>query len=102
MSKELPLNKPSVVPRRKFLANAAAVSGAAIASFPMVAAAQTPIVLRVQSTWPAKDIFHEYAQDYVRRVNEMAGNRMRVDLLPAGAIVGALQMQDAVDRKSVV
>jgi TRAP-type mannitol/chloroaromatic compound transport system substrate-binding protein len=97
MSRELPQNKQSTSSRRKFLAGAAAASGAAIAGFPMISVAQSPIVLRFQSTWPAKDIFHEYAQDYARRVNEMSGGRLRLDLLPAGAVVGALQMQDAVN-----
>lgn len=80
--------------RRKFIAGAA--GGAALA-FPMISKAQAPITLRFQSTWPAKDIFHEYAQDYARRVNDMAGGRLKLDLLPAGAVVGALQMQDAVN-----
>ena len=62
----------------------------------MIAKSQTPIVWRFQSTWPAKDIFHEYAQDYARRVNEMASGRLRLDVLPAGAVVGAFEMQDAV------
>ncbi|HTR59563.1 MAG TPA: twin-arginine translocation signal domain-containing protein, partial [Casimicrobiaceae bacterium] len=83
--------------RRKFLkaATGATVAGAAL-GFPAIATSQTQIVWRFQSTWPAKDIFHEYAQDYARRVNEMSGNRMRLDVLPAGAVVGAFGMQDAV------
>jgi TRAP-type mannitol/chloroaromatic compound transport system substrate-binding protein len=84
------------VSRRKFLGAAAAtVSGAAALGFPMIATA-APIVWKFQSTWPAKDIFHEYAVDYAKKVNEMAGGRLRLDVLPAGAVVGALQMQDAV------
>lgn len=90
-------NSRQPMSRRKFLtATAASVGGAAAIGFPMVSRAQT-ITMRFQSTWPAKDIFHEYAQDYVRRVNEMAEGRMKLDLLPAGAVVGALQMQDAVN-----
>ncbi len=83
--------------RRKFIAGAAGAAGAAGLAFPMISRAQAPITLRFQSTWPAKDIFHEYAQDYVKRVNDMAGGRLKLDLLPAGAVVGALQMQDAVN-----
>ena len=83
--------------RRKFIAGAAGAAGAAGLAFPMISKAQAPITLRFQSTWPAKDIFHEYAQDYVKRVNDMAGGRLKLDLLPAGAVVGALQMQDAVN-----
>ncbi len=83
--------------RRKFIAGAAGAAGVAGLAFPMISKAQAPITLRFQSTWPAKDIFHEYAQDYVKRVNDMAGGRLKLDLLPAGAVVGALQMQDAVN-----
>ena len=80
----------TVASRRKFLKRAAIGTGAAAIGFPMIAKAQAPITLRFQSTWPAKDIFHEYAQDYVRRVNEMGGGRLKLELLPAGAVVGAL------------
>lgn len=95
--KDAPKAPASAAPspaRRKFIAGAA---GASTLAFPMISTAQSPITLRFQSTWPAKDIFHEYAQDYARRVNEMAGGRLKLDLLPAGAVVGALQMQDAVN-----
>ena len=87
--------------RRKFIAGAAAATAsAATLGFPMVSRAETT-VLKFQSTWPAKDIFHEYALDYAKRVNEMGGGRLRLDVLPAGAVVGALQMQDAVNSGSL-
>ena len=79
--------------RRKFFATSAA--GAAAAGFPMVSFAQTT-TFNFQSTWPSRDIFHEFASDFVRVVNEMSGGRLRINLLPSGAVVGALQMQDAV------
>ena len=87
----------TVASRREFLKRAAIGTGAAAIGFPMIAKAQAPITLHFQSTWPAKDIFHEYAQDYARRVNEMGGGRLKLELLPTGAVVGALQMQDAVN-----
>ncbi len=102
MSRKLPVlakAESTAAPRsrRKFLKAATGVAaGTATLGFPMIAKSQAPIVWRFQSTWPAKDIFHEYAQDYARRVNEMSGNRMRLDVLPAGAVVGAFGMQDAV------
>jgi len=55
------------------------------------------VTFKFQSTWPTKDIFHEYAQDYAAKVNAMSGGRLKLDVLPAGAVVGALQMQDAVN-----
>ncbi|WP_229358972.1 TRAP transporter substrate-binding protein [Halomonas salipaludis] len=87
---------PPSASRRRFLTGSAAAVGAAAAvGFPSIAVAQTT-TLRFQSTWPNQDIFHEFAADYVRIVNEMSGGRLRLNLLPAGAVVGALQMQDAV------
>ena len=84
--------------RRKFLkgtAVTAAGAAAATVAAPNVARAQT-VTLRFQSTWPSRDIFHEFAQDYVTIVNNLSGGRLKLDLLPAGAVVGALQLQDAV------
>ncbi len=81
--------------RRRFLIGSAAAVGAAAVGFPMISRAETT-TLRFQSTWPSQDIFHEFATDYTRIVNEMSGGRLRLNLLPAGAVVGALQLQDAV------
>ena len=59
--------------RRRFLkAASTGAVGAGAMSFPMVSTAQTT-TLRFQSTWPAKDIFHEYANDFAKKVNDMAG-----------------------------
>lgn len=80
--------------RRKFLLGAGAV-GAATLAMPQVSRAQT-IVWKYQSTWPTKDIFHEMAVDYAKKVNEMTGGRLKLDVLAAGAVVPAFQMQDAV------
>lgn len=82
------------VARRKFLKAAAATAAGAVA-MPHVARAQDT-VWRFQSTWPLNDIFHEFAADYARMVTEMSGGRLTLELLPAGAVVGALQVQDAV------
>lgn len=76
-------------------ASAVAAAGAAVLATPSVSRAQT-VTLRFQSTWPQRDIFHEFAQDYVTRVNSLAGSRLRVELLAAGAVVGAFQLMDAV------
>ena len=82
--------------RRKFFSTAAAGS-AAVLGVPVVAKAQNaPITFRFQSTWPAKDIFHEYALDYAKKVNDMAGGQLRIEVLPAGAVVPAFNLLDAV------
>jgi TRAP-type mannitol/chloroaromatic compound transport system substrate-binding protein len=84
--------------RRDFLAGAAVAAAGASAAIaaPQVARAQETIIFKFQSTWPAKDIFHEYAADYVAKVNGMAGGRLKLDLLPAGAVAKAFEVQDAV------
>ena len=87
--------KPS---RRKFLTGAAGVAGAAALGAPMISVAQSPIVLKMQGAWGAKDIFNEFAQEYVNRVNEMAGGRLRIDYLVAGAIVKPFEVMDATSK----
>lgn len=85
-------------PRRRFLKQAAAGTvGAGAAAFPMVSTAQT-VSMRFQSTWPAKDIFHEFANDFAKKVNDMAGGRLKIDVLPAGAVVPAFQLLEAVNK----
>lgn len=88
----------SAVNRRKFLKAATIAGGAVVGAAPMVSVAQSPITFRWQSTWPAKDIFHEYAQDFARKVNDMSGGRLKIDVLPAGAVVKAFDLIDAVSK----
>jgi TRAP-type mannitol/chloroaromatic compound transport system substrate-binding protein len=83
-------------PRRRNLLKGAAVAAGAV-SAPMVSMAQTTS-LRFQSTWPAKDIFHEYANDFAKKVNDMAGGRLKIEVLPSGAVVPAFQLLDAVNK----
>jgi TRAP-type mannitol/chloroaromatic compound transport system substrate-binding protein len=84
--------------RRAFLKSGAvaAAAGAASLAMPNVARAQDAVTFKFQSTWPAKDIFHEYAADFVARVNEMAGGRLKLELLAAGSVAKAFEVQDAV------
>jgi TRAP-type mannitol/chloroaromatic compound transport system substrate-binding protein len=86
-------------PRRKFLKGAAVGgAGAAALSFPMIAKSQGVQTLRFQSTWPAKDIFHEYALDFAKKVNDMTGGEMKIEVLPAGAVVPPFGLLDAVSK----
>jgi TRAP-type mannitol/chloroaromatic compound transport system substrate-binding protein len=85
--------------RRKFLTGAsAATAGAAIAGFPMISVAQSPVVMKMQGAWGAKDIFNEMAEQYVKRVNDMAGGRLRIDYLVAGAVVKPFEVMDATSK----
>ncbi|NEX48504.1 TRAP transporter substrate-binding protein [Pseudotabrizicola algicola] len=85
--------------RRSFLRKGA-LGGSAAAAASVLAApavlAQAPIVMKMQTSWPASDIWMDFARQYVQRVEEMSGGRLKIDLSPAGAIVGAFQVMDAV------
>ena len=104
MSEKLPVpaqaeSRPSARSRRKFLkAAAGAAAGGATLGFPMISVAQSPIVIKMQGAWSATDIFNEFAMEFVTRVNEMAGGRLRIDYLVAGAVVKAFEVSDAVSK----
>ena len=83
--------------RRKFVLAMGAAASAAVAA-PRVAKAQGPVTMRWQSTWPSKDIFHEFALDYAKKVNDMTGGDLKIEVLPAGAVVPAFQLLDAVSK----
>ena len=110
--------------RRKFLTGAAAATGAALTAFPMLAAAQDkkdakapeakapaapavvsstgPTSMRWQSTWPAKDILHEYALDYAKKVNDMTGGGLRIEVtLPKSLILYASGEASLRPRRSL-
>jgi TRAP-type mannitol/chloroaromatic compound transport system substrate-binding protein len=85
--------------RRSFLRKTALAGGAAAGSILAAPAvlAQSPLVVKMQTSWPASDIWMDFARQYTTRVEEMSNGRVTVDLLPAGAVVGAFQVMDAVN-----
>jgi TRAP-type mannitol/chloroaromatic compound transport system substrate-binding protein len=91
---------PRQVLRRKVLG--AAVSGGVAVGMGLTtvrkATAQSTITLKMQSTWPTKDIFHEVFVDWGKKVEEMAGGRLKIDILPAGAVVPAFQLIEALHQ----
>jgi TRAP-type mannitol/chloroaromatic compound transport system substrate-binding protein len=89
--------KDTTSTRRRFLKVAAAGAAASVAA-PAIVSAQGPISMRWQSTWPSKDIFHEYALDYAKKVNDMTGGDLKIEVLPAGAVVPAFGLLDAVSK----
>jgi TRAP-type mannitol/chloroaromatic compound transport system substrate-binding protein len=96
-----PQQDSKTVSRRSLLKGAAgAAAGAAALAFPAVkrASAQAPITLKMQSTWPTKEIFHEIFEDWAKKVNEMAAGRLKIDVLPDKAVVPAFELIEAVSR----
>ena len=87
--------------RRAFLKTAAvggAVAAAGSIAAPAIVKAQGVTNMRWQSTWPSKDIFHEYALDFAKKVNDMTGGDLKIEVLPAGAVVPAFGLLDAVSK----
>ena len=101
MSNSVKQNEVKQVNRRSFLKGAATVGAVATASTigaPAIhAGAHGAITMKMQTSWPASEIFQEMAQQYVDRVEAMSNGRIKIDLLPAGAVVGAFQVLDAVN-----
>ena len=91
--------KKTKVSRRKFIKTGAVVAGAGAATLamPNVSMAATK-TLKMQSSWGATSPFQDMAKEYVTRVEAMAGGRLKIDLLPSGAVVKAFQVQDAVHK----
>jgi len=85
--------------RRDFLKKGAVGGTVAVAAatmgFPNIAKAAT--TLKVQAAWGG-GVFLKNAQDYVKRVNEMSGGSLKIDLLAVNSVVKTSQMQDAVHR----
>jgi TRAP-type mannitol/chloroaromatic compound transport system substrate-binding protein len=90
-------NEDTQTNRRRFLTVAAAGAAATVAA-PNVLAQTGPVNMRWQSTWPSKDIFHEFALDFAKKINDMTGGDLKIDVLPAGAVVPAFQLLDAVSK----
>jgi TRAP-type mannitol/chloroaromatic compound transport system substrate-binding protein len=84
--------------RRRFLTGTAA---AAALGAPALARAQGPIVLRLQSSWPAKSLLHEYALDFAKKVNDMTGGDVRIEVLAADAAAPASDPLEAVSKGAV-
>ncbi len=86
------------ISRRNVLKAAIAAGGAAVLGFPNIVKSQGVTSMRWQSTWPTKDIFHEFALDFAKKVVDMTGGDLKIEVLPAGAVVPAFGLLDAVSK----
>jgi TRAP-type mannitol/chloroaromatic compound transport system substrate-binding protein len=116
MIKKQDVKSPEASPtRRKFLTGATAVAATTVLAAcgkeepkpaaapaapaaPAVVVKPSTIVLKMQGAWSATDIFNEFAQEFVKRVNDMAGGRLKVDYLVGGAVVKPFEVTDAVSK----
>jgi TRAP-type mannitol/chloroaromatic compound transport system substrate-binding protein len=77
-----------------------AAAGALIMTPPERASAQvtSPIVLKGQSTHPASANLHLIFKLWAETLEKMSGGRLKVETLPAGAIVPAFEVFDATSK----
>jgi TRAP-type mannitol/chloroaromatic compound transport system substrate-binding protein len=90
--------KSNPVTRRRFLKTGAVAAGATAigaVAMPQISRAQTT-TFRMQGSWGKADVFNEMAEDYVKRINDMAGGRLRIDYLVGGSVVHPFQVFDGV------
>lgn len=80
-------------------AGVAACLSAALAAGP--ATAQTPIKLRFQASFPSSSFIFENVKWWTERVKVLSGGRLEIELLPAGALVPAFEVLDAVHKQVI-
>lgn len=54
--------------------------------------------IRMQTAVPSASIYFELLQRYADRVDKMSNGRLKIEILPDGAIVPAFEILDAVDK----
>lgn len=65
---------------------------------PVSTASGRTFTWKMQSTWTAGDFHQNNPADFVNMVGEMSGGRLKIELMPAGAVVPALEVLDAVHK----
>jgi TRAP-type mannitol/chloroaromatic compound transport system substrate-binding protein len=55
------------------------------------------ITWKFQTSFGATDIIHEMGKGWASKVQDMSGGRLKIDVLPAGAVVGAFDVIDGVN-----
>lgn len=54
--------------------------------------------IRLQTAVPTASIYFELMKRYADRVDKMSGGKLKIDVLPDGAVVPAFEVLDAVDK----
>lgn len=69
------------------------------ASLPLrEAAAQQRFTLKMQTAWPTASQLYESLKVFADRVDKMSAGRLKVEALPAGAVVPAFEVLDATHK----
>src|SRR5690606_31391274 len=84
----------------KALARAAVAAASVMLACSSVQAqtAQQPAKFRIQTAVPSASIYFQLLKNFGDRVDKMSGGRVKMEMLPDGAIVPAFEILDAVDK----
>jgi TRAP-type mannitol/chloroaromatic compound transport system substrate-binding protein len=70
-------------------------------AFGAQASAQETKVLKMQATWPASLTLYENFTFFAERVGKISGGRLKIEAMPAGAVVPAFEVLDATHKKVI-
>src|SRR5688572_5915304 len=65
------------------------------------ARAQSPVVLKIQASWPASLTIFDHLKFVADRVDKLSGGTLKIEALPAGTIVPAFEVLDATHKKVI-
>jgi TRAP-type mannitol/chloroaromatic compound transport system substrate-binding protein len=82
--------------KRRAVLGSGAAALAATASVAVQAQAATR--LKIQTAVPTASIYFDLMKRFGERVDKMSGGRLKLEILPDGAVVGAFEILDAVDK----
>ena len=63
--------------------------------------AQSPITLKLQASWPAALTLYDNFKMWAEKVEKLSNGRLKIETLPAGAIVPAFEVLDATNKKVI-
>jgi TRAP-type mannitol/chloroaromatic compound transport system substrate-binding protein len=63
--------------------------------------AQAPVVLKIQASWPASLTIFDHLKLVAERVDKLSAGSLKIEPLPAGAIVPAFEVLDATSKKVI-
>ena len=83
---------------RRSLLRAVVAATAAVVLSVGTAHSQTPVRIRIQTAVPSASIYFELLKKMGDRVDKMSAGRVKMEMLPDGAVVAAFEILDAVDK----
>jgi TRAP-type mannitol/chloroaromatic compound transport system substrate-binding protein len=72
--------------------------GTGFRGVPAAWAQQKTTTLKIQASWPSGIIAYDNLKMFAERVEKMSSGRLKIDHLPAGAVVGPFEVLDATHR----